>query len=452
MTEYVNAAPAKRFFVEMLIRDIRLEDAIIDLVDNAIDSLIRHEGIDLPALVTTVNQRPFASEPSHSVDIRLDDDGFCIKDNCGGIEFEDAVKYVFRFGAEHKPRDSRLSVYGIGLKRAVLKLGRMIEIESRTTQSGFRVELDVNKFEADSNNWRFPISELQPASESSACGTTIRVRNLNEEMMERSRSASFNQSLVRSIGESYALFLGHFVTVRFNGQVIKAQDIPISRSAEIEPSVTKESFNDKVKVTIVVGLQRPDGRDWRGGSAGWYIICNGRVVVSADRTELTGWGTRTLPLFQPKHRGFIGLALFMSEDPEALPWTTTKRGVNAEAPVFQFIRERMMADARQVISFLDLRYAKVPVSSENNDKLDVGDKKLQDALGPAVLGKLFVESPRRFSPSEAISRKTKTIRVQFQTEWKKIERARKAMNKPSLAAGKVGHLALDYFLDNEADE
>ena len=170
MTEYVNAAPAKRFFVEMLIRDIRLEDAIIDLVDNAIDSLIRHKEIDLSTMVTEVNKRPFASEPSHYVDIRLDDDGFCIKDNCGGIEFEDAVKYVFRFGAEHKPRDSRLSVYGIGLKRAVLKLGRMIEIESTTMQSGFRVELDVDKFEADSNNWRFPISKLQPASDLSACG------------------------------------------------------------------------------------------------------------------------------------------------------------------------------------------------------------------------------------------------------------------------------------------
>ena len=205
-------------------------------------------------------------------------------------------------------------------------------------------------------------------------------------------------------------------------------------------------------MTIVVGLQRPDGRDWKGGSAGWYIICNGRVVVSADRTELTGWGIRPLPLFQPKHRGFIGIALFMSEDPEALPWTTTKRGVNAEAPVFQFIRERMMTDARPVISFLDRRYAKVPVSSENNENLDVGDKKLQDALRPAVLGELLVESPRSFLTSKEISRKARKITVQFQTERKKIERAKRAMNEPSLAAGKVGLRALDYFLDNEADE
>ena len=452
MTEYVNAAPAKRFFVDMLVRDIRLEDAIIDLVDNAVDSLIRREKIDLPVVVTGLGDGRIGSEQTYFVDIELDEDGFCIEDNCGGIEFEEAKNHVFRFGAEERHKDARLSVYGIGLKRAVLKLGRKIEIESRTLSSGFRVEIDVDKFEGEPNKWRFPISTLEPATDSSVCGTTIRVRELNATVMERFRSGSFDQSLVRSIGESYALFLGRFVKVCFNGRVIDPQDIPISRSAEITPSVRKESFDDKVTVTIVVGLQRPEGTDWKGSSAGWYIICNGRVVVSADRTGLTGWGTRPLPSFQPKHRGFIGVALFMSEDPDALPWTTTKRGVNAEAPVFQFIRERMMTDARPVISFLDQRYSKVPVSSENNDDLDVGDKGLQEALQPAVLGDLLGESARRFWASKAIARKAKTIAVQFRTEKRKIDRARNALGEPTLAAGKVGLRALDYFLDNEATE
>ena len=65
MTHYVNASPAKRFFVEMLVRDIRLEDAIIDLVDNAIDSLIRLQQIDLDTLVTHTDNGaiPFSRPP-----------------------------------------------------------------------------------------------------------------------------------------------------------------------------------------------------------------------------------------------------------------------------------------------------------------------------------------------------------------------------------------------------
>ena len=452
MRDFVDAAPAKRFFVEMLVRDIRLEDAIIDLVDNAIDSLIRTEQLDLPALVAGIGEEAIEFNGSRFVKISMDETEFCIEDNCGGIDVDDATRHVFRFGAEEKPKDAHLSVYGIGLKRAVLKIGRTIEIESRTLSSGFRVDIDVDEFEADGEHWRFPIADCAGAEDPRDCGTTIRIKDLNGSVKERLRSGSFDQSLVQSIGESYALFLGRTVQVFVNGHDIPALEIPISRSAEIKPSITKESFGESVTVTVVVGLQQPVGRDWRGGSAGWYIICNGRVVVSADRTELTGWGSGSLPSFQPKHRGFIGIALFMSENPEELPWTTTKRGVNADAPVFQFIRERMMTDARPVISFLDKRYSKVPVSAENTDDLDVGDEQLQAILQPVNLGELLSDVERRFEVPKSISKKTKTISVQYRTEAKKIERARKALGKPNLAAGKIGLQALDYFLENEADE
>ena len=112
--DYVNAEPTKRFFVEMLIRDIRLEDAIVDLVDNAIDSLMRRKGIDLPALVTDVADPSLASEQSHFVNIKLDDAGFSIEDNCGGIELEDAKEHVFRFGLKTNYRTRGSVCMGLG--------------------------------------------------------------------------------------------------------------------------------------------------------------------------------------------------------------------------------------------------------------------------------------------------------------------------------------------------
>ncbi len=42
-----NANPDKRFFIDLIIRDITLEDAILDLIDNAIDSLLRIKKIKL---------------------------------------------------------------------------------------------------------------------------------------------------------------------------------------------------------------------------------------------------------------------------------------------------------------------------------------------------------------------------------------------------------------------
>ena len=451
MTEYVEASPAKRFFVEMLIRDIRLEDAILDLVDNAIDSLIRHDNIDLEALVFNLSEETLPREVNRSVRITIENEKLCVIDNCGGIEFDHAKEHVFRFGAQQKPKDAHLSVYGIGLKRAVLKIGRMITVESRTLHSGFRVTMDVDEFEANHDDWRFPIERLDAATAVEECGTAVEVSNFTEETKSRLRSGSFQSNLVTSIGESYSLFLQNFVTVQLNSLPVPPVLIPMSSSEEISTSLTKETFED-VRVTIVTGLQALDGKDWRGHTAGWYIICNGRVVVFADKTGLTGWGSGSLPGFQPKHRGFIGIALFMSEDPEALPWTTTKRGVNAESAVFQYIKEKMIMDARPVIRFLDKRYASVPVSSENTDRLEVRDKPLQTALQPVVVNKLFGDSPRPFSATRQISQRAKTTSVQFRTESKNIEKARRALGDPRMAAGKVGSYALEYFLRNEAEE
>ncbi len=450
MASFVNAAPAKRFFVEMLIRDIRLEDAILDLVDNAVDSLIRHKDIELESLATDLLDDKSAPEIESLVRISIRDDCFEIQDNCGGIGIEDARQHVFRFGAQSRPRDSRLSVYGIGLKRAVLKIGRMIVVESHTLESGFRVTIDVEKFEASPDDvWHFPMESLPKATSSEKCGTKITVKNLTEEAKSRINSGSFADNLVTAIGQSYSLFLERFVTVEYNKTKVPPTSIPIANSEEITTSVTKESF-DGVAVTIVAGLQRLDRQAWREKTAGWYILCNGRVVVFADRSSLTGWGTKPLPLFQPKHRGFIGLALFMSSDPEALPWTTTKRGVNAESAVFQYIKERMISDARPVISFLDSRYGRTPVSSENTDDLQVKDGTLQKALQPVQVTKLLGDKPRVFEAKE-IAHQADTISVQYQTERKRVDRARKAIGRSRMAAGRVGLHALNYFIENEAD-
>jgi len=37
----------QRFFIDLIIRDISLEDAMLDLIDNAIDALVRTKQIDL---------------------------------------------------------------------------------------------------------------------------------------------------------------------------------------------------------------------------------------------------------------------------------------------------------------------------------------------------------------------------------------------------------------------
>lgn len=44
MTVTVDSSPTKEFFVEMLTRDIDLTDAILDLLDNCLDGVLRKSG------------------------------------------------------------------------------------------------------------------------------------------------------------------------------------------------------------------------------------------------------------------------------------------------------------------------------------------------------------------------------------------------------------------------
>ena len=433
----------------MLVRDIRLEDAVLDLVDNAIDSLLRTKNIDLESLVMQTGVIADERSDERSVSIEISPSEVSVEDNCGGIDIDHAIKHVFRFGTDQSPSNSRLSVYGIGLKRAVFKVGGKIIVESKTMDSGFRVTIDVSEFAAD-DRWHFPLERIEPARADLECGTKIAITRIAAPAAQRFRSGSFQNALTDAIASSYSLFLSRFVRIRFNGTDVAPTDIPITDSAEVSASITRKSFED-VDIVIVAGLQALDGGEWRGNTAGWYIVCNGRVVVFADRSSLSGWGAGALPVFQPKHRGFIGVALFMSSEPEALPWTTTKRGVNVESPVFQFAKELMMSNARPVITFLDRRYASVPVSSENTDNLAVNDKTFQQALQRKSVGSVFGSASQAFGTSSQIGRKTRTTSVQFRTERKNIERARRAIGDPNMAAGRVGLHALTYFLDNEAD-
>jgi hypothetical protein len=141
MADVVNASPTKTFFLEMFTRDITLEDAILDLIDNAIDALSRTRNIDLSVYYSKGNGTPPLPVEENrenltpaKIDVSYSNDTFKIVDNCGGISYQDAQEEVFRFGRISARENLGLSVYGVGLKRAIFKLGKKITVESKTKE------------------------------------------------------------------------------------------------------------------------------------------------------------------------------------------------------------------------------------------------------------------------------------------------------------------------------
>ena len=92
----VEAEPTKEFFVSMLVRDIELIPALVDLVDNSVDGARKMRGAD--------------TFEGLFVRIEATSAMFRITDNCGGIPIYIARHYAFRFGrTEETPQISELS-------------------------------------------------------------------------------------------------------------------------------------------------------------------------------------------------------------------------------------------------------------------------------------------------------------------------------------------------------
>ena len=451
----IRAYPRKRFFYEMFTRDIALEDCILDLIDNSVDSLIRRDEIDIDADFFLLSQQRNAGKDDQLqlpfIEVKFNDRSFSIADNCGGIPRTDAEKHVFNFGHtadfEAKNHRRRLGAYGIGMKRAIFKIGDSFKLESRTDKTGFCVELKSVRDWAEKDDsledWTLPFSLLNAASSRAKAGTRITIRKFSEDVRLAFQDEDLSSRLIRQIGKTYAAFLGQHVLVSVNGTDVDPYFVPFGESDDTEPAIAVFEDNE-VTVRIMANYAaRGDAGRWRDEAAGWYVICNGRIVLSADKTDWTGWGGSILPRYQPKYRGFVGIISFTSEDPLKLPWTTTKRALNRDAPVFQRARARMGSVARPVLKALDKFYSKEPAESAE-------EREASKSVRQAELSKLAGKKESAFAVKSTTAKKrvTKT-QVNFSVKSKDLDAVRKHLGQPKMSKAMVGEYVFDYFMRSE---
>src|SRR2546428_1230466 len=169
-TKLAKAYPRKNFFVQMFTKDISLEDCVLDLIDNSVDGFVRSRGLRLSKIASAVWDKKKAKIRTTSlpvIEVSISEEGFEIKDNCGGIDLNEAINEIFNFGHPIGWQTESLGVYGIGLKRGLFKLGDHFEISSQTRKNGFHCELPVNEWVLKDDSpadWTIPLTEQQRAS------------------------------------------------------------------------------------------------------------------------------------------------------------------------------------------------------------------------------------------------------------------------------------------------
>jgi len=443
MTEKLkaDASPEKRLFISLITRDIPLVAAFLDLIDNSINAAVEPASHRL--LTAEDYLKLFQDEavkPTVDIFLSVSPEQVEIRDTALGISAKTAAEHVFKFGraSNEAHAEDRLSVYGIGLKRAMFKLGNRIAIHSDHINGGFDLKLNVAEWAKETKQpWTFDITPCQPAKDN-ATGTKIIVKELYDDSKRRLSDGIFLGQLKEAIGKTYAFYLSKFVNIYVNNEKIVGVNIEIGSN-----HASDEFTVGDVSCAITVGIGTPQGGSFRDRSSGWFVFCNGRTVISADKSPLTGWGGAGLPIFQPKHRPFLGTVFFVSTDAEKLPWTTTKAGINEDSAIWQEAKRHMTAVGRVVVNFLDGRYT--------DEGTEVASADLQDAAGPrvsvmsaAVAQKRLFDPPKRPPPQN--------MKIQYEVKVADVKRIEEYLGRPGMGGAEVGRHTFNYFLRNEVGE
>jgi hypothetical protein len=447
----VEASADKRLFVSMLVKDIELLPAVIDLVDNSVDG----------ARATSPNDIA-----RHNISLDVSPDFFAISDDCGGISLDIARHYAFRFG---RPKDydgvaGSVGQFGVGMKRALFKLGRSFEVISWTASSYFRLPVDVDAWVNDPDpEWQFRMSDIGDSPAEGNIGTRIKVENLHDSVKEDFANQNVLGQLREQLRLRHQSVLQQGLSIKLNGQRLTGLAPELLSGPDFSPVnrtlVVRTGDEGEVHVRIIAGVvasgsdenvDEGDAEAFRGTvDAGWWVFCNDRLLLYADRTATTGWGVSS-PAYHPQYRNFRGYVYLESLRTELLPWNTTKTGVDSDSRVWRQVQSEMKVALSQVLSVINRVKSERERAEEDEDMPIV--KAMARAKSVAVksvpVSSIVVAPPPR-QISKPAARRTSVQKIQYDVERDRYREAVEILGAPS--AAEVGRQTFDYFYEREVD-
>lgn len=453
----VEAAPAKLLFLEVLTRDIHRTRAILDLVDNSVDGAIRLRGIPRPDIVLTATEKK--RYQGLRIDLRCTPTEFSINDNCGGITVDVARHYAFRFGYDksdeekaHMPeKGSRIGLFGIGMKRALFKLGTEFHVESTTPSSHFVLDLNAEQW-LKSSDWHMKFTDFgeKPAVKREV-GTRVKVAPLHPAVRDDFSRPEYGTELLEEIQLALQEFLqrGLAMTVtagKGNPKTVEAQ----AREAKLYAGAGITPFADRFSIadSATNGVKKPDVSvrmfvgvgDQSLADAGWYVFCNGRLIEGPGQDEVTGWGVEEptrIPKYHNQFDRFYGFVYMDCDDPERLPWNSMKTGLAEDNDLYRGVRQRMILAMRPVIDMLNDR--------RKEEKLPAEVRVIEAALTSAKpVALAAVKSSEKFRYPEAPPVNEAAVTVKFTRPAAEIEVALRRFKVKK--ANRAAELAFEEWL------
>lgn len=316
----INGTPEKRMFWS-IISDYDLKTGLCELIDNALDIWLRKGDLKNPP----------------TIDVLLDVERqiISVKDNVGGVKFEDLHLLLAPGGSQNDPDAEMIGIFGVGGKRAGIALGEHVEI--RTRYRGDRsLQLDITADWLSSNDWELNGYEIPDIDKGT---TTVEISKLRQPFV------STNIGDLRGhVGEVYSWYIENGCKIRINGREIDPAvfdnwSYPPGHSPRRAEFVIDLGQQGKVKAEIVAGLIRD--RDPDSDNYGGYFYCNNRLIVKELKSREVGYMSGLAGVPHPDAslcRGIVRL----NGPAKLMPWTSAKNGINSSHVIFEHVRSTLV--------------------------------------------------------------------------------------------------------------
>ena len=370
MNDEASMEPRKELFIFAITKDITLDSAICDLIENSINSAKKLSG--------------FKSLKGYRVDLYIDQNyndkyDFVIRDNCGGITREDAKNRAFKLGNDFK--DNKLG-FGIGMKRALFKLADEYTLESYTLYDKFKIEMNVKEW-VKKSTWKTPIKKNNN-KENLESGVVISISKLNNKIEDELLSKEFQRNFITTIKINFEFALEAGFEINLNNKRLEYNSSLFAKNL-LEDRKYIVSENE-----VILKIEHNSKRSCN--YYGWNYVINGRNIIHGDKCILNNWHKNIKDNIYNFEK-FVGFVFINGDNVSELPLNTSKDGIDINNSMYVKIQKYMVSAMDKTKEyFIDnersIQYKK-PISEIDELKValkqqynsDVGRKSFEMCLG-----------------------------------------------------------------------
>ena len=348
-----DVTPSKHIY-NALVQDIDANQAISDLIDNAIDNAKVQKKTTLEISITVTENK------------------IEVKDNSGGLDLSTIPLLLMPGGTNRSGGAGIKGIWGVGSKRAMFSLGEKISIKTRKSgQIGLILELDESWFQEDESTDKWKVDYEEDSSLEEGI-TTITLTDLKVILNDYSIS-TLRKYIAKTNKDEIE---DESLTILFNSEKVKfTLEEPWSKSEYTPPSryttdIPVIKSDRKLHFKMTLGIMTRPGEDY---SYGIDFIGNKRVILRNNLDWRMGFKKERLGFPHPTINRFKAIVR-VSGDSRDIPWDSAKSDINENHPMYRSITDLVFQISRQYVSFLRKNYeATSKLFKETAKETDIKD-------------------------------------------------------------------------------